>query len=128
MAYEPYITQTDYDDLYKGAAIAEADFDRIALRASDEIDKLTFGRIRSAGLDSYDDDVQESIKLATCAVAEALAQIDTATDGTGLAAGQEKVGSYSYSVDPQQLTTLKVAALTTACSYLRPTGLLYAGI
>ena len=128
MAYEAYITTTDYTELYRGAPINAASFGRIALRASDEIDRLTFSRIRRTGLGSYTPDVQEAIKLATCTVAEALAQIDTATDGTGVATAQEKVGSYSYSVDAAQLSTLRVAALTEACAKLRMTGLLYAGI
>ncbi len=128
MAYEPYITQEDYTALYKGTPIDAAVFPRIALRASDEIDKLTFGRIRLKGMSSFSSETQGNIKLAVCTVAEALAQIDTATDGSGIAATQEKVGSYSYTVDTQQITTMKIAALTAACSHLRPTGLLYAGI
>jgi hypothetical protein len=128
MAYEPYITQTDYTNLYKGVSIDAAKFPRIALRASDEIDKLTFSRVRRASLDSFDADTQEAVKLATCVMAEVLAQIDTATEGSGIVTTDEKVGDYSYSVDASQLSSLRVAALTTACSHLRMTGLLYAGI
>ena len=128
MDYEAYIAETDYTDTYKGTAIDSAIFDRIALRASDEVDKLTFGRVRRAGLDSFDADTQQAVKLATSAIAEALAQIDAATDGTGIAATSEKVGSFSVSIDAASLPALKADALTKARSYLIYTGLLYAGI
>jgi hypothetical protein len=128
MAYEAYIITTDYTELYKGAPIDDASFDRIALRASDEIDTLTFGRIRRAGLDSFDAKTQEAVKLATCAMAEALAQIDAETDGTGIVSTSEKVGGFSYTVDTASINALKVEAIKKARSLLWNTGLQYAGI
>ncbi len=128
MAYDAYITETYYNDTYKGPAIDSDVFDRIALRASDEVDRITFQGIRRAGISSFDTDTQTAIQMAACAIAEALAQIDTATDGTGIAVTSEKVGSYSYSTDAAGLTALKAAAITRACQFLLFTGLLYAGI
>ena len=128
MAYEAYITSSYYSGTYKGAAIDASDFDRIALRASDEIDALTFGRIRSAGLTSFDDDTQEAVMLAVCVMAEALYKIDDMTDGTGIAASSEKVGSFSYTVESGSLTAVRAEAVVRARSFLLNTGLLYAGI
>jgi hypothetical protein len=49
--------------MYKGNTISESDFGRLAIRAGSYLDKLTGGRIS--------DPPSESIKMATCAVAEA---------------------------------------------------------
>jgi hypothetical protein len=128
MAYEAFITESFYTDTYQGAQIAADVFDRIILRASDEINKLTFGRIRRNGLDSFDAGTQEKIMLATCVMAEALAQIDAATDGNGIVTTSEKVGGFSYEVDAASINTLKVEAIKAARAMLMDTGLLYAGI
>lgn len=128
MAYEAYITETYYTGTYQGAEIDSDSFARIALRASDELNRITFDHVRRAGLSSFDADTQEAVKLATCAIAEALAQIDAATDGTGITVTTEKVGSFSYSMDASSLAALKTEAMAKARSILLPTGLLYAGI
>ena len=127
MAYNAFI-DTEFYKTYKGAAIDESVFDRIALRASDEVDRLSFGRIRQEGIESFNSKTQEAIKIATCHIAEALAQIDTATDGTGIAAGSEKVGSYSYTMEAASLSDLKEKAIRQARHQLFLAGLRYAGI
>ncbi|NCB52466.1 MAG: hypothetical protein EOM54_11410 [Clostridia bacterium] len=124
----PYITYEDYIETYQGSAIDSDSFGRIAMRASEEIDMMTFGRIRPAGLDSFDVDTQASVKLAACSLADALALIDAATDGTGIVTSSEKVGSYSFTTDAASLNGLLIKARARARSYLMPTGLLYAGI
>jgi len=128
MAYEAYITETDYAGIYKGQTIDSAKFARFALRASDELDKITFNRVRRAGLAGYDADVQEAIKLATCALAEALSLKDEATEGTGIITTSEKVGPYNYSIDAQSVEKLWSDALKLSRKYLLQTGLLYRGI
>jgi len=128
MAYEAYIDRTYYAETYQGTDIDTNIFDRIALRASDEVDKFTFRRVRRAGLTNFDDDMQAAIQLATCAIAEALAQIDVATDSTGMIAASEKIGSYSYTADASSLDKLLAKAKNKAMSYLLFTGLLYRGI
>jgi len=128
MAYEAYIVSNDYTTTYNGSPIDSTSFDRIALRASDEIDKLTFNEIRRAGLSAYSEAIQEQIKLATCAIAEGLATIDTATEGTGVVTTSEKVGPYSYSVDADSLKKVMENAIEKAESFLLFTGLLYRGI
>jgi hypothetical protein len=123
MAYSAYIDSTYYTGTYQGTAIASADFNRIALRASDELDKLTVNVIRLNGLTSYSADAQEAIKLATCALAESLAQIDTATDSAGLMASSEHVNGYSYSgIDQTAITAALTAARQQAWTYLQRGG------
>ena len=128
MSYETYIPSSYYSGTYKGAAIDSGSFDRIALRASEEIDEMTFCRVRMAGLSSFDADTQDAVKRATCAMAEALARIDTATDGTGIVTTNEKVGDFSYTIDAATINALKTDAIKKARSILALTGLLYAGI
>lgn len=123
MAYEAYISIEDYIGTYKGQTISDDDFARIALRASDELDKLTFNRVRRAGLVSYDADVQEAIKLATCALAEALALIDAATEGTGVVTTSESVSGYSYSIDKTSINQLMADGIARAKKFLKETKL-----
>lgn len=128
MAYEAYIVSSDYTGTYKGIAIDAAVFDRIALRASDELDVLTLGKVRAAGLASYAEDAQERIKLATCVLAEGLAMVDAATDSTGILATNEKVGGYTYTIDAGSLRQTMAQARAKARDYLFSTGLLYRGV
>jgi len=123
MAYAAYIAEADYTATYNGQAIDTADFARIALRASDEIDRLTFNRIRRIGLSNFDTDTQDAIKLATCSITEALALVEKDTDG-GVVTTSEKVGSYSFSIDPASIEVLKADGIRRAKQYLWNTGLI----
>ena len=58
-----YADYAFYTNTYQGNAIAEADFTRLAARASAYINSITRGRVPNPA--------PESVKLATCAVAEA---------------------------------------------------------
>lgn len=127
MAYTAFIDSTFYTVTYQGADIDSSVFGRLAMRASDEIDKLTFGRIRRAGLSTYDSDTQEKIKLATCAMAEYLGVMDSATDN-GVVTTSESISGHSYSIDTNSLVTVKNNAIKTAKSFLMGTGLISAVI
>lgn len=128
MAYTAYIVSADYSDTYKGIAIESSKFNQIALRASDEIDRLTLHQVRKSGLSSFSTADQEQIKLATCALAEALSIKDSATEGTGVITTSEKVGPYSYSIDKESLDQVWNDAIVKAENFLLFTGLLYRGI
>jgi len=128
MVYEVYIDRVYYAETYQGIDINRDIFDRLALRASDELDKITFQSVRRSGLSSFDEDTQSAVRLATCAIAEALAQVEAATDGTGLMSARESVGSYSYSADGRSLDKLLAEARSKAIAYLFFTGLLYSGV
>lgn len=74
MAYADY---TFYKEKYYGTAIAtHGDFDRLADRASDKLDIMTFDRLVS-GLPA-DDRAATKVKKAVCAVAEKLQEIEQA--------------------------------------------------
>ena len=123
MSYTAYIDNTFYTSTYAGVPIDSTIFPRIALRASDELDRLTLNVIRLNGLTSYSTDAQEAIKLATCALAESLAQIDTATDSAGLMASSERVNGYSYSgIDQAAVNAALSTARQQAWTYLQRGG------
>lgn len=128
MAYEAYIVTTDYTGTYKGSDIPAADFDRLAMRASDELDAMTMRQVRTAGLSSFSTDNQELIKMAVCALAEGLCQQDQATGGTGIVTSSEKIGGYSYTQDQAALDKAWRDAVDCAENYLLFTGLLYRGV
>lgn len=117
-----YIDETYYTETYLGTDIAAADFPRLALRASEQIDGITFNRIKTNGITSYSDDIQASIKMATCALAEALNTVSKATDN-GVISTSESVGGYSYSLDVSSVKNVSTEAITAAKNYLRGTGL-----
>lgn len=128
MAYEAYIISSYYSGTYKGTAIAAASFDRIALRASDEIDALTMNHIRNVGVTTFSAADQERIKLATCALAEWLAQEDDLSGGSGITPSSEKVGGFSYTIDGAELARARKAAYNRAEDHLLWTGLLFRGV
>ncbi|WP_313525242.1 hypothetical protein [Anaerotignum sp.] len=114
-----YATYEFYKDSYGGDAIPQADFSRLAKRASEYIDMVTLGRAVRY-LDEHDD-----LKKACCAVAEAY-KINE--EGGGVVA--ESVGkitrNYAASVTntPTEGERLAIAVFT----HLLPTGLLYLGV
>lgn len=132
----------DYDyyrNEYFGVSIQEADFQRLALHASQYIDYITQGRAeRHSGL--------EAVKMCCCALAEQYQTIETAKElaQKSLSAGavdgaevqSETVGAWSRSYrlggDSAQSAAQAAEAgrsvlLDTARRYLNNTGLLYRG-
>lgn len=73
MAYADY---TFYKEKYYGTAIAQEDFDRLAEKASDKLDTMTFDRLVS-GLPA-DERAAMKVQKAVCAVAEKLQEIEQA--------------------------------------------------
>lgn len=136
MAYADY---EYYKDTYLGTSIKEADFPRLALRASSFLDYYTQGRAaQNVDLDA--------LKMACCAVAEQYQYVDTAqslaqksltasleTDGE---LQSQTVGSWSKTYrsggeTAQQAATAAQTAQASlsaaAMQYLAGTGLLYRG-
>lgn len=120
-----------YHDTYLGTSIADADYPRLAKRASQHIDATT--RWRAVGYTvEHPDDTR--IKDATCAVAEALQEHDIALV-RALSPGQirgETNDGYSVTYvemsasDADKRLTLRLQEAKRL--YLQPTGLLYAGV
>lgn len=118
-----YADYTFYTSEYLGSAIAEADFDRLALRASEEIDHITFERAAAV----TDTDTIILIKKATCAVAETLQTIEKAGGAVGVQS--ERVGNYSvtYAEGSPMQQTKDDQVRMAAVIYLGVTGLMFQG-
>ena len=71
-----YVDYDFYTESYYGNVVPEADFDRLADRASDSIDVMTFDRLVD-GLPA-DKRSQKRIKKAVCSLAELMYQIELA--------------------------------------------------
>lgn len=114
----PYADYAFYGSQYYGSTIPPGEFMRLAARASEYIDHITFGRAREH---SNDDEV----KRATCAVAEELHKQEQGGEVTMRTVGpwteQYAVSEYAAKQSP----ACKLKAI--AARYLCNTGLLYRG-
>lgn len=63
MAYTPYATEDDYDDLLPDAVVVE---EEDLLQASRHIDSLTYNRIVAAGFENLTPFQQEIVKEVCC--------------------------------------------------------------
>jgi hypothetical protein len=122
-----YTDYTYYSGTFLGTAIASADFARLALRASEIIDQITFNRTAAIVLAATDTATIDLIKMATCAVAETY-QTNEA-DGSGGGIKSESIGSNSVTyVDGAKATLSDMVRLSRAAVlYLDSTGLMYRG-
>ena len=134
-----------YQTEYMGNIITEADFPRLAERASEKLDLLTFDRLSVSEGNitadtELDEKIQKRIKKAVCKLAELLGDIEAATDASREHGGMEvsSVSSGSESISYNN-NSLVGAVLTDAkaqnrlfndiaAEYLAGTGLMYAGI
>lgn len=132
MAYADY---EFYKSIFLGVAIAEADFPRFALRASEEVDSITRGRA-----EAYHATNPLPVQKATCAIAEVLQEQESGNalanmvkDGRGTIRS-ESVGGESYSYDAINTAdsagqaAMRSRIYAAAAKYLQSTGLLYAGV
>lgn len=116
-----YVDYSYYTTVYLGAAIASAEFPRLALIASAHIDNLTYYRAAAITAAATDTAAIDKIKMATCAVAEALNEISA----SGGVVQSESVGQASVSYFAPKSEGAKIAE--AAKLYLGMTGLMYAG-
>lgn len=86
-----YVDYPYYSGTYLGASIAQADFPRLALRASEIIDGLTFGQVAAIVTAGTDTALIAKIKMATCAVADEL----SSAEASGGTIESERVGGHS---------------------------------
>lgn len=130
-----YANFSFYENYFLGNSISEADFPRLALRASHFLDYYTLGRAKK-----FPD--LENLKMACCAIAEKYqvaemaqkAALESLSDGGNLKS--ESVGSYSVSYQTasekaqganQAVIDAQNEVVATARQYLVGTGLLYRG-
>ena len=118
MANGPYADYSYYSSQYYGSTIPPGEFMRLAARASEYIDYITFGRAREH---SNDDEV----KRATCAVAEGLHKQEQGGEVTMRTVGPwtEQYAASEYAAARSPARKLKAIA----ARYLGGTGLMYRG-
>lgn len=121
------MSYADYDfytEQYGGILIDEADFPRLAVRASNYIDQITLNRAQER-LELTE------VRMCCCALAEQIQAIERAQNAAQ--SGElksESVGAYSVSY-VTSIDTLKgsqAELYSTAREYLAMTGLLYRGL
>ena len=120
-----YATYNFYTSVYYGDMLDEAGFNKFASRASDYIDRVTFGRAAK-----YTDD-NDYLAKACCAAADQLSMIESARmnvrDGD---VASESVGSHSisYRSGVETGVALEKQLYGVVLGYLAPTGLMYRGV
>ena len=120
MAYADY---QFYTAEFLGTAVAQADFPRLAARASVLIDQVTFGRAAAVVTAGTDTDTIDKIKMATCAVAEMLHK----DESEGGEIQSEQVGNHSVTYVKGPARSLISRAREEAKPYLWDTYLMYGG-
>lgn len=106
-----------YKNTFTGTIIPDEDVDSQLVRASDDIDRMTYNRIVARGLESLSVYQQAQVKKATCAQAEFLYQYG---EFTNLPLKSFSAGSISMSLGEE---VNGVMASKTAKRYLDSTGL-----
>lgn len=111
-----YADYSFYTSMFHGNTIDEADFPRLAQRASRFLDYYTMNRAKD-----YTED--NAVKYACCALAETYLMTEKTGAKSGIAS--ESVGSYSVSYRADNAAKSELA--NVARQYLAFTGLLYRG-
>jgi hypothetical protein len=119
-----YATYSFYTETYQGTAIAQADFDRLAARASILVDTVCFGQAAAVVEAGTDADVIAGLGSATCEIAEALHREET----EGGEIQSERVGNHSVTYVKGPERSLISRARELAKPYLADTGLMYGGV
>ena len=119
-----------YRNEYYGNLIAEADFPRLATRASDFIDRITYDRLQNK---EWPERTMVKVKKAVCALADKMSEIETANDVIRQNVGIASVSSGSESISYRSGNEISQAEQEKSfsvlvCGYLSGTGLLYAGL
>ncbi len=122
-----YATYSYYSATFLGTAIAEADFPRLVLRASAQIDRVTFGRAAPIITANTDTDTIDAIKMATCEIAETLQTIESADGADVITSESQGQYSVSYGEGSSRLQTSQQKIQTAARLWLENTDLLFTG-
>jgi len=118
-----YADYTFYTEQFLGTAIAQPDYDRLAMRASALIDQVTFGRAGAVVAAGADPGTVDKIKMAACAVAELLYR----DENEGGDVQSERVGNLSVTYVKGPARSLISRAREEAKPYLWDTYLMYGG-
>lgn len=117
-----YADYSYYTSTFQGTAIASSDFARLANRATQVVDLITFNRATA----ETDTAVIDKIKMAMCEVAEAMQTVE-AGGADGITS--ESIGSYSVSYAAGSSRSLPAMDkyINAARLWLGNTELLYRG-
>ncbi|MBS4534980.1 hypothetical protein GOQ29_05030 [Clostridium sp. D2Q-14] len=116
-----YVDYEYYKDTYKGT-LDEDEATKLLEEASDEVDKLTYGRIRKKGFNNLTEYQQELIKRAVCYQADFISQYGQYLNMpiTGYSAGdislsfnKENKGPGGIVADKKTLNCLSQTGLTS---------------
>jgi len=122
-----YADYTYYTDEYLGILIAETDFPRLSLRASEVVDQITFNGVAAIITAATPADQVLLIKNAVCAVAEEMSDIEANGGDAGIQS--ESLGNHSvtYVQGSTRTLTPDQRYVYAARKYLGDTGLMYRG-
>lgn len=118
-----YADYTFYTEQFQGTAIAQPDYDRLAMRAGTLIDQVTFGRAAAIVAAGADTGTVDKIKMAACAVAELLYR----DENEGGEVQSEQVGNHSVTYVKGPARSLISRVREEAKPYLWDTYLMYGG-
>lgn len=116
-----------YIGTFLGTAIAEANFPRLALRASAVIDQITVDRVAPIVTAGTDTATIDKIKMATCAIAEELQKQDAVDNTDGIQSESQGNYSVSYATSSAKLKTNLQKQQDAARTWLANTFLMYPG-
>lgn len=124
-----YADYSYYTDEYGGNTISESDFRTFAVKASERINAVTFGRLENGIPEAY----TENIKRCCCELAENIHKYGNVQATENGAVSSEKIGSYSIDYQSTAEQIAAVSELDDVCDdvirrHLGRTGLLYRGV
>lgn len=122
-----YATYSYYTSTFLGTAIAEADFPRLALRASAQIDRVTFNRAAAIITANTETDNVTAIKMATCEVAEEIQRQESAANVDGVTSESQGQYSVSYGANSNRSKSNQSKIETAARLWLENTFLMFGG-
>ena len=121
-----YADFTFYTDEFLGTTIDEAAFPKLALDASMLLDTYTFERIPAVVEANTDTNLIFKIRMATCAIAEELLDVQTSGEERGSIVS-ETVGGHSVTYAQGGGRSDAQRYYDIAVTYLGSTGLMYRG-
>ena len=122
-----YVDYSYYTTTYLGTAIASANFSRLALRASEILDQITFNRVAPIVLAATDTATIDLIKKATCSLAETYQQDELNGGVDGIQSESIGSNSVSYADNASAKLTRVEKFKNSARIYLGSSGLLFKG-
>ncbi|MED1535429.1 hypothetical protein [Bacillus pseudomycoides] len=127
-----YIDADYYNNEYKGTPVADALLlGRLITRSSDQIDHIIDYKLEGVDFDKLAPFIKKQVKKATAAQVEFLAINGETSTTVSEGGGGFSVGSYSedgVSAGDNNTSNFYTQYAISVTKFLRPTGLLYAGV